>query len=277
MSDSDIPDLSALGVPGAAQGAGALALYWTIGPSIQAVGRVFGEWTEYRLRNLLRIGEKVAKRIPSDPEPDGQGINPRAAKVLIEEASWVDDDLHQEYLAGLFVASRSPDGVSDDGAYYTRIVAGLSASQVRLHYGIYRAYYGSTLDGTGLDHRFNGSNDDLRAIAVWAPRQSYFDLAAAREGAASGDGFAAAVHGLQREGLVTEVAPPVVDDPHIVAVPSLLGAVVYHRAMGYTPTGVDAIRSDRAQLQRINPEYTFAELSPEPAQLAHARIAPVRV
>jgi len=63
--------------------------------------------------------------------------------------------------------------------------------------------------------------------------------------------WAAAVHGLERAGLVGQIAPIAAGDDRIVAVPSLLGAIVDHRALSYTPEGIDAIRSDRAQLQRI--------------------------
>jgi hypothetical protein len=273
MGELDIPDLTPLGVEGAATGAGAFALYWTMGPSLHAVGKVFGEWTEFRLRNLLGIGERISARLPKDPQPDGQGINPRAAKLLIEEGSWIEDDLHQEYLAGLFVASRSPDGVSDDGAYYARIVAGLTASQVRMHYGVYRSYYDSRASDN-LQYRFNGSADDRRALSVWAPREAYFRLASGGASETDSGPFAAAVHGLEREGLITECAPPRGErnSTHVVTIPSLLGAVIYHKAMGYTPPGIDAIRSDREQLRRIDPDYAFATLDPEPPTLEGAWI-----
>ena len=275
MAELDIPDLTPIGVEGAVTGAGALALYWTLGPSVRAIGKVFGEWTEFRLRNLLGIGERIAGRLEPGVEADGIGINPRTAKVLIEEASWIEDDLHQEYMAGLFVASRSPEGVSDDGAYYARIIAGLSASQVRVHYGVYRAYY-NTRTAENLRYRFNGSPEDRRALSVWAPRESYFRLAAGGLEDASDTGpFAAAVHGLEREALIDECAPPrgELNTSHIVTIPSLLGAVVFHKAMNYTPPGVDAIRSDREQLQRINPDYRFARLDREPPGLDGAWIA----
>lgn len=274
VSEMETPDLSALGVSGTATGAGALALYWTLGPSLKAVGNVFGEWTEYRLRNLLGLGEKISKRLPDESEPDGQGIHPRAAKVLLEEASWINDDLHQEYLAGLFISSRSPDGVSDDGVYYARIIAGLTASQIRMHYGIYSAYNGTATEAN-LRYRFNGGEEALWNLSVLATREAYFSLAAG-EPTTDTSAFAAATHGLEREGLVTQIAPPIgaMNKSHVVAVPSLLGAVVYHRAMGYNTQGIDTIRSDRAQLARIDPGYSFADLHPEPHGLEGAIVGP---
>jgi hypothetical protein len=273
MMDVGEPDLAALGVSGPLQGAGALALYWTLGPAIRSMGRVFGEWTDYRLRNLLLLGDKVSNRISKDYRPDGQTVNPRVAKLLIDEASWIEDDLHQEYLAGLLISSRSPDGTSDDGAYFARIVAGLSASQVRLHFGIYNSYYG-TNTVENVKHNFNGGIEDRHALAVWAPRQSYLDVASGLAEQDQESAFAAGVHGLEREGLVEQCAPPTQGHDDVVTIPSLLGALIFHRALGYTAPGIDAIRSDRAQLARIDPNYTFAELTPEPLSLSSSRISP---
>jgi hypothetical protein len=80
MSELEIPDLTGLGLPGTFVGAGALGLYWTLGPSIQAVGSAFGQWTEYRMSNLLRIGEKVSAR--RDSQADLDDGSPRARMHL---------------------------------------------------------------------------------------------------------------------------------------------------------------------------------------------------
>lgn len=170
MSDLEIPDLAELGLPGALAGAGALGLYWTLGPSIKAVGNAFGTWTEYRMNNLLRIGEKVAGRAE---QFDGgirseRRIHPRLAADLIENASWIDDDLHQEYFAGLIAGETSE---SDDGLFYSRIVAGLTAKQVRLHFIIYRSYEGSF--AAVETPRFNGGEQQLRQLTVLAPKSAF--------------------------------------------------------------------------------------------------------
>ena len=45
---------------------------------------------------------------------------------------------------------------------------------------------------------------------------------------------------------------------------TLLGAIVYHKAMSYTSVGIDSIRLDRDQMARANPESTFADLRRAP-------------
>ncbi len=267
MSELDIPDLTELGLPGALAGAGALGLYWTLGPSIKAVGNAFGSWTDYRMKNLLRIGEKVSERRATQADLDGgapRSVHPRLAAQMIEAGSWIDDDLHQEYFAGLIAGETSG---SDDGLFYTRVVSELTASQVKLHFLIYRAYEGSLAHFT--EPRFNSGIEGLHRLAVRAPRSAYADalgLDDIRDGT-----WAAAVHGLERAGLVTQIAPEAEGSDTVVAIPSLLGAIIYHHALSYTPTGIDAIRSDRAQLARIG-GHTYASFPDGAPQLAGAKI-----
>ncbi|GAA1681636.1 hypothetical protein GCM10010977_31680 [Citricoccus zhacaiensis] len=247
MSELEIPDLAELGMPGIFTGAGALGLYWTLGPSIKAVGSAFGQWTEYRMNNLLRIGERVSERRDSQSGLDDgkpRAVHPRLAADLIENSSWIDDELHQEYFAGLIAGET---GSSDDGLFYSRIVSNLTSSQVRLHFLIYRAYEGSF--AFVQSSRFNGGESDLRQLMVRAPKTAFAETM--EMDSASGSSWAAAVHGLEAAGLVTEIAPISKGAEIIGAIPSLLGAIVYHRALSYTPIGVDAIRCDRDQLKRI--------------------------
>jgi hypothetical protein len=266
MSDLVIPDLAELGLPGTLAGAGALGLYWTLGPSIKAVGNAFGTWTEYRMNNLLRIGEKIAGRRDQFDEgvSSERRIHPRLAADLIENASWIDDDLHQEYFAGLIAGEA---GESDDGLFYSRVVAGLTAKQVRLHFIVYRSYEGSFAAVEGP--RFNGGEEHLRQLAVRAPRSAFAHAMGLES--VSTPAWAAAVHGLERSGLLTQVAPVAVGSDTIAAVPSLLGAIIYHRALSYTPAGIDSIRSDREQLRRIG-GHSYAEFPSGAAVLSDATI-----
>lgn len=267
MGELDIPDLTELGLPGALVGAGALGLYWTLGPSIKAVGNAFGSWTEYRMKNLLKIGEKVSERRATQSDLDDgapRSVHPRLAAHVIEAGSWIDDDLHQEYFAGLIAGETSG---SDDGLFYTRVVSELTASQVKLHFLIYRAYEGSVAQV--LEPRFNAGDDSLRQLAVHAQRSAFAEAMGLEN--LHGGTWAAAVHGLERAGLVTQIAPMTAGSDNIVAIPSLLGAVVYHHALSYTPAGIDSIRSDRAQLMRIG-GHTYASFPDGAPKLAGATI-----
>jgi len=263
LAELEIPDFTELGVDGALTGAGALALYWTFGPSVKAIGNAFGTWTEYRVSNLLRIGEKVDKRIAGVLVEDGQTIHPRAAKELIDEASWIDDDTHQEYMAGLLVASRSPEGISDNGVYYTRIVANLSSAQIKLHHALYGAYENSLGGNVENATHFNGDGEGRRRIAVHAARDSFHEVCG------DYDSFAVGANGLLREGLIDDYGSS--GDESYVFVPSLLGAILYHRALGF-PAGIGAIRVETAQLMSLYPGYVPVAMAPDRPRLRNVRI-----
>jgi hypothetical protein len=263
MAELEIPDLSELGVTGTMTGAGALALYWTFGPSIKAVGNAFGTWTEYRMNNLLRIGEKIDKRISSERADDGESVHPRAAKELIHEASWISDDIHQEYVAGLLVGSRSPDGSNDDGVYYARIISGLTSSQVRLHYAIYSAYEGTAVaTSPKLRSGFNQPREARDHLTIRASKTSVHAVCGDH------DSYGVGANGLIREGLIDDYGNHGEDD--YVFVPSLLGAILYHHALGY-PGSIDAIRFEREQLMRIVPKWEPVVIAPAPLALSDVK------
>ena len=89
------------------------------GPSAKMFGSVLSEWVEYRRRNFLRIGETASRLIGSDAGP-GE-IHPRVVHRILEEATWLDDDVMQSYAGGMLAASRTPDGREERGAYYVNL------------------------------------------------------------------------------------------------------------------------------------------------------------
>ena len=112
--------------------AGSLALWKVLGPSAGEMGEALRRWTEYRLKNVGRISEKAAKKAGANLESPG-GVHPGVAHRILEEGSWVDDELMQEYLAGMLVASRSESESDDQGAYLSSIVTRMTANQVKVH------------------------------------------------------------------------------------------------------------------------------------------------
>lgn len=107
-----------------------------VGPSLYKIGRAFGDFTDYRIRNVLRIGEKAARKV--DVEEPGS-VHPRVAQRILEDGSWIDDPVAQEYLAGLLAGARTAAGDDDSAAYFVNLVASLSSTQIRVHHAIYAA------------------------------------------------------------------------------------------------------------------------------------------
>ncbi len=144
-------------------GGATAALAVIVGPSVVEIGQVLKEFTGYRLRNLLGIGEKSAARLSDEDRAQERKIHPRVAKELIEEGSWIEDDVSQEYIAGLLVDAHRSDAANNDTVYLANLTARLGPSHLRLHHLIYSAYVGRALNH---DLRvFHGAHDAMVNIS----------------------------------------------------------------------------------------------------------------
>lgn len=225
------------------QGAGALGLYWVASPTLKNVGKAFGDWTDWRLRNVLGLGEKIQARREQDPRPadEQDKIHPKVLHEVIENGSWSDDDLAQEYLAGLLIAARTPDGKDENSAYLAGIVARLTADQIRLHHLIYAA-----LHGTGLRDEYGlQTTMSQKKHSVYLP---IADMAANDLVDPMGpfNRVILALQALVREGLLDERYAaggnmkflsnvfPAGSGPGLVAAPTTTGAEIFLRAYGVT-------------------------------------------
>lgn len=102
------------------------------------VQKIYEAWSKPRVANLSAILSKVEARGIDD---DGEYmVHPRIIHELFEEGTWIDDEVAQQYFAGLLVSSRSRDPYDDHGVFYARIISGMSANQIRMHHAIYHAY-----------------------------------------------------------------------------------------------------------------------------------------
>lgn len=259
----DIPDLGDIGIPSAA-GAGALAIYMLVGPSLRAVGNAFGDWTDYRVRNLLRIGEKAGQRLEGKPDVAFRAVHPRLAHELIENASWVDNELQQDYHAALLAAaSQSPK--SEEIAYYSRILSNMSPAQTALHYATYRAYAGTTQPVPVSKQTFNRLRD-TKDVAIHAKIGEFNRV--------TGGTLSWATAGLQHEGLMAEVGWSDRDDQIYCVTPTAAGALLYWLTFDY-PDPIDSIRWSDDEVRLQVPAWRGADV-PAASTLRQAFVAPAR-
>lgn len=246
------------GLPGfGLAGAGALGLLWVLGPSARAFGKNLGRWTDYQTDNLFRLSAKVKERLGDQPPSDEGSVHPRVAKEILDAAAWIDDDLHQEYLAGLIVEARSQDGKDDGQILYTRIVAGMTASMVRVHHALYSAYLG-TKHTAAVGKSFVHEKDWLH-LSVIATNQSWSLCASNGRPDRGISDLVTATHGLHAAGLIKGSAFPDqgADRARYQLVPTLLGAQIFGNAM-FTPTvGADSIRLPMEELRAEYPKARF--------------------
>lgn len=126
-----------------------------LGPPADEIGKVLADATANRLRNIQGIAEKAERKLGEQAEMPG-AVPLRVAAKVLEDGSWCDDDVMQEYLAGVLAGSRGSDRGDDRGddrgAYWADLVARLASNYVRLHYLIYRALHdhGPAAEGPSL-------------------------------------------------------------------------------------------------------------------------------
>ena len=222
-------------------GTTALAL-WTLGkvagPSLDAIGSALGRFTERRIANLENLGAKLARRLNANEKQfELPAAHPRLVHFLFDEASWCDDDVMQEYFAGLLYQSMQNGGVDDEAGYQARLVARLAPNFLRLHHAFYM-----TLIGRG----------GLEDIGVKASAfETYVTFDAARGVIEDEGDLNYAVLCLFRESLIDtysvlhEAKPaPWAPGPGIMLRPNILGLGLFFSAYG-----IDAYPGEFDQVQ----------------------------
>lgn len=234
-----------------------------LGPTVNAIGTTLGDFTDYRMRNWLGIGARAQRRLEEEPDGEDESltVHPRVAQAVLLEGSWIDDDIHQEYLAGLLVGARSKDGASDAAAYLARIVTTLTAAQVRLHYAIYRAYAGYWID------------DGRECPVPWNDSNRYAEHAVVADSSRLITDFPGMPWmGLNREGLISDHGNPPGDESisRFAFVPSHLGADVFLHALGHPEAGPQVLcLSDQRRNELLAEGSRVVRLTlPEPAPVA---------
>lgn len=89
---------------------------------------------EKRLQNLRSILLKAFEKV--DLDMDGE-VPPRVLKAIIDEGSYCDDDLTQEYFSGILAGSRTKDFKDNRGMYFSSMLSGMTNYQISTHYIIY--------------------------------------------------------------------------------------------------------------------------------------------
>ncbi|WP_154793418.1 hypothetical protein [Occultella kanbiaonis] len=241
-------------VTGAAAVVGAAILVGkqVLGPTIQQFGKdleaVYSAW---RAENFKRILERAARRKPSGDS----GVHPRVAHEVLDAGSWVNDDVQQEYLAGLLNSARSPDGQDDGMAYLARIAANMTALQTRVHNAIYSALPRSVEPEGGEWPRPFAFHATLGFTVT--TDLADFEAAVGNHGVKIVDAFNA----LNRDGLLVDFGHGLaiqggpVNMKYVWAMPTALGARLYltARGSGMRPAD-DILQLSREQLDTFDPE-----------------------
>lgn len=107
-----------------------------LGPTCDYLGEEVRNLVEKRCKNIGSIFNKAAKKLGNEIDKPGE-ISPRILKQIIDEGSFCEDNLTQEYYAGLLASSRKEDKNIEDSIPYIKLIERMSSNQIALHYFVY--------------------------------------------------------------------------------------------------------------------------------------------
>lgn len=105
-----------------------------LGPLFDEIGL---DLSKLYKKGVKKIGVAAQRKIKDIN--DNKSANLRVARDVFQNGSFTESDIAAEYFAGVLASSRSIEGKDDSMIYYSDIVKGLSSSQLKLHYLVYRA------------------------------------------------------------------------------------------------------------------------------------------
>jgi hypothetical protein len=148
-----------------------------LGPSVDVWANHFKQWNqglfEQRAENVNRVLE-AADRKRGTPIENAGGIHPRVLKEILDDGSFVEDELMADYFGGVLASSATGVSRDDRGASMAKLVTELSTFEIRLHFVMYRAFK-EVFDGST---RNVGVKSDCEKMELFFPLHS---LAAAMD------------------------------------------------------------------------------------------------
>lgn len=140
-----------------------------LGPTADYLGGAGKGLVEKCNINLNSIFQKAWDNLGNKIEEPGT-VNPRILKEIVNEGSYCEDELAQEYFAGILASSRTEDGKDDRGVTNARLVSDLSSYQIKTHYIFY-----TLLRKTFLEYdSIISPGTDRRLMYIYIPTEVYF-------------------------------------------------------------------------------------------------------
>ena len=108
-----------------------------LGPTCDYLGNEVKSFVEKRSKNIGSIFNKASRKIGDKINEPGE-VDPRVLRNIIDEGSFCEEDLTQEYYAGLLASSRQKiNEKNEDTIPFLNLIKCMSSNQIALHYFIY--------------------------------------------------------------------------------------------------------------------------------------------
>ena len=110
-----------------------------LGPTADYIGDGLKSFTEKRVQNLKRIFTRSSEKMDKQRILTGS-VPPRVLKNILDEGSYVDNELAAEYFSGALAASQSNRSRDDRALTILKLLSSMSNYEIRLHYILYSAF-----------------------------------------------------------------------------------------------------------------------------------------
>lgn len=129
-------DLISIGAAGIAAYLTKDAIQRLLGPTADYIGEGLKNFVQKRSETVGKIFKNAQSKLGGKMDVPGT-VPPKVLKMILNDASFSNDDLAVEYFGGILASSRTELGRDDRGAHMAKIVESLSTYQLRTHYLIY--------------------------------------------------------------------------------------------------------------------------------------------
>lgn len=145
---------------------GEWALQKTLGPTLEEIGVDLVGLYKSSKKGVANIA-LAAKRKINDKKEANKKANLRVTRDVFWNGAFTNEEICAEYFGGALAGSRSQDGKDDSNIYYLDIIKSLSATQLHLHYLIYKTF--NDLLRIGENHKKTnvGLSSDLSKYKIF--------------------------------------------------------------------------------------------------------------
>lgn len=232
-----------------------------LGPTADYVGEGLKDFTEKRVNNIKKIFGIAQEQLGERIKEEGQ-VPPRVLKGVLDEGSFVEDELTAQYFGGVLAASRSNFKNDDRGTSFISLITKLSSYQLHLHFILY-----SLLRNQFLNKRLNVASQkhrrELRMYIDLFSLENSFNLSSSKQFETI---LQHSAFGLNRETLIEDFAfgkpndlldyysePSETDlkNRSFVFTPSAFGVELFLWAHGESDTALDWFLSRTVKLESV--------------------------
>jgi hypothetical protein len=143
------------------------ALQKTLGPTLEEIGVDLVSLYHSSKTGVANIALAAKKKVKNSKDGSRQQTNMRVTRDVFWNGAFTNEEICAEYFGGALAGSRSEDGKDDSGIYYLDIIKSLSATQLHLHYVIYKAYNDSLRADENHKNVNVGLSDDLNKFKIF--------------------------------------------------------------------------------------------------------------